>query len=147
MYIPAPFREADRGVLHDFITPGWYPSKQQHGKTVPTWTYIAVHVQGPLVWHDDAAFLARHLDRRTTTHEASPPHPWAMHDAPADCLAQQMRAIVGVSIAITSLEGKYTLSQNRHDADLDGVIDGLRAGNTARAQRMADAVARHRPTR
>lgn len=127
-----------------YVTPSWYPSKQAHGKVVPTWNYIAVHVNGPLTWHDDEAFLRRHLDRLTTTHEARQAHPWAMHDAPADFVAQQMRAIVGVSIAIDSLEGKYKLSQNRQDADIDGVIAGLHAeGRTA----AATAVAAHRPTR
>lgn len=211
MYIPAPFRESDRGTLYDFIaahplgvitsptvdgglyathlplwldrergvleghiaranphgartrsgttalvvfsgidayiTPSWYPSKQEHGKTVPTWNYIAVHVEGALAWHDDAAFLARHLDRLTTTHEAQQAHPWAMHDAPAEYLAQQMRAIVGVSIAIASLEGKYKLSQNRGDADISSVVHGLRARDTHAAHAMADAVAAHRPVR
>jgi transcriptional regulator len=127
-----------------YISPTWYPSKQQHGKAVPTWNYIAVHVAGALTWHDDVAFLERHLDRLTTTHESREAHPWAMHDAPADFLAQQMRAIVGVRIAVESLEGKFKLSQNRADPDIDGVVRGLHArGDTP----MAHAVETRRPQR
>ena len=29
-----------------YIRPGWYPSKAEHGKVVPTWNYAAVHAYG-----------------------------------------------------------------------------------------------------
>lgn len=29
-----------------YVTPSWYPSKAEHGKTVPTWNYEAVHFNG-----------------------------------------------------------------------------------------------------
>src|SRR5262245_54897564 len=36
-----------------YITPTWYPSKQAHGKAVPTWNYVVVHAQGvPVVIED-----------------------------------------------------------------------------------------------
>ena len=51
-----------------------------------------------------------------------------MDDAPRDFIVKQLRAIVGIELPITRLEGKRKLSQNRPSADINGVIDGLRSG-------------------
>src|SRR5215813_10277190 len=42
-----------------YISPSWYPSKQEHGNVVPTWNYIAVHVTGRMRVSDDFEFLLR----------------------------------------------------------------------------------------
>ncbi len=123
-----------------YVTPSWYPSKQEHGKVVPTWNYIAVHATGVLRFIDDRDFLMTHLDRLTDRHEASQSHPWAMHDAPLDFLEQLARATIGVEIEITALEGKYKLSQNRSAADVHGVISGLDASASAHDRAVADAM-------
>ena len=131
-----------------YVTPSWYPAKEEHGKVVPTWNYMAVHATGMLRFIDDRDFLMAHLDRLTNRHEASQSHPWAMHDAPLDFLEQQARAIVGVEIDITSLEGKFKLSQNRSDADVHGVISGLEASTSTHDRAVADAMREHaRPDR
>ena len=57
-----------------YVTPSWYPSKQEHGKVVPTWNYIAVHATGVLRFIDDRDFLMAHLDRLTDRHEACAAH-------------------------------------------------------------------------
>jgi len=48
-------------------------------------------------------------------------------DAPADYIAAQMKAIVGIEITITSIAGKWKMSQNKSEADRSGVLSGLRA--------------------
>ena len=40
-----------------YISPKWYPSKQEHGKVLPTWNYLVVHARGRIRWHDDARWL------------------------------------------------------------------------------------------
>ena len=124
-----------------YITPSWYPSKQEHGKVVPTWNYVAVHVYGTVRFIDDRDFLMQHLDTLTDQHESSHEQPWAMHDAPQDFLEQLARAIVGVEIEITRLEGKWKMSQNRSSADIDGVIKGLSTSSSDIARAVADEVA------
>ena len=114
-----------------YVTPSWYPTKTLHGKVVPTWNYVAVHVYGRLRIIDDRDFLMRHLDVLTGRHEGDRAHPWAMHDAPQEYLDQMVKAIVGVELEVTRLEGKWKLSQNRSSADVDGVIDGLSASASA----------------
>src|SRR5579859_5109470 len=108
-----------------YITPSWYASKTEHGKVVPTWNYIAVHAYGTLRFIDDIAFLTKHLEALTKRHESKRAEPWAVSDAPTDYVAQMQKAIVGLELDITRLEGKWKMSQNRPAADIDGVIAGL----------------------
>jgi transcriptional regulator len=128
-----------------YVTPSWYPAKQEHGKVVPTWNYIAVHATGVLRFIEDRDFLMAHLDRLTDRHEATQSHPWAMHDAPLDYLEQLAKATVGVEIEITSLEGKFKLSQNRSAADAHGVMVGLEASTSVRDRAVADVMRERTP--
>ena len=123
-----------------YITPTWYASKQEHGKVVPTWNYVAVHVYGTVRFIDDRDFLMQHLDTLTDQHESAREHPWAMHDAPQDFLEALARAVIGVEIEITRLEGKWKMSQNRSSADIDGVIEGLSTSSSEVARAVADEV-------
>ena len=125
-----------------YVSPGWYASKTEHGRVVPTWDYVLAHVHGELVVHDDAGWLEQHVRRLTDAHEAGRAEPWAVADAPERFVAGQLRAIVGVEVAISRVEAKLKLSQNRPAADIDGVVAGLRErGDEA----VAAAVERHRP--
>lgn len=130
-----------------YISPSWYASKTEHGRVVPTWNYVAVHVYGTLRFVDDAAFLRRHLDELVTRHEATRPAPWAVSDAPADYVAQQAQAIVGVEVTIARLEGKWKMSQNRSSADIDGVIGGLAGSPSPDDRAVAEIVRERRPPR
>lgn len=110
-----------------YITPGWYATKREHGRVVPTWNYVTLHAYGRLVVHRDPAWLEANVRRLTATHEAGRDEPWSVDDAPAEYVAGQLRAIVGVELLIDRLEAKSKLSQNRPALDVDGVIAGLEA--------------------
>jgi len=109
-----------------YITPGWYATKVEHGRVVPTWNYVTAHVYGRLVVHDDATWTENLVRRLTAKHEAYRDHPWSVDDAPREFIEGQLRAIVGIELLITRIEAKAKLSQNRPPADVDGVIAGLR---------------------
>jgi transcriptional regulator len=117
-----------------YITPAWYETKRQTGKVVPTWNYATVHVWGRPRVVNDNAWLRRQLDDLTASREKSRDAPWAVDDAPADFVAMQMRAIVGVEILISRIEGKWKMSQNRPEADRAGVIEGFRSTGEAGAE-------------
>jgi transcriptional regulator len=108
-----------------YISPGYYASKKEHGKVVPTWNYAVVHVHGVLRVHDDADWLATFLNRLTEKHEAPFDAPWSVSDAPDDYIALTMKHIVGIEIEIVRIEAKWKVSQNRPAADRDGVARGL----------------------
>ena len=125
-----------------YVSPAWYASKQEHGRVVPTWNYVTAHVYGELTVHDDAAWVEDVVRRLSDQHELGRAEPWSGDDAPEKYVRGQLRAIVGVELAIHRIEAKFKLSQNRPAADIDGVVDGLRADGE---EPTADAVARHRP--
>lgn len=108
-----------------YITPAFYASKAEHGKVVPTWNYAMVQVRGRARLQNDPAWLAAQIAKLTDGMEAGRPAPWAVTDAPDDFIAMQMKAIVGVEIEITEMEGKWKVSQNRNEADKRGVVEGL----------------------
>lgn len=108
-----------------YITPSWYPSKQEHGKVVPTWNYVSVHASGPLRVHKDAEWLLANVTAVTNQHESERAAPWQVSDAPDRFVQTMLRGIVGVELEIAKLEGKWKLSQNRPEADRRGVVDGL----------------------
>src|ERR1700730_14919524 len=109
----------------DYVTPSWYATKRETGKVVPTWNYATVHAWGrPRVMNDDA-WLRRQIEDLTLSRESHRAEPWKVDDAPADFVTAQMRAIVGVEIVISRIEGKWKMSQNRPPADRLGVIAGF----------------------
>jgi transcriptional regulator len=108
-----------------YVSPGWYASKRDHGKVVPTWNYTMVQARGTLRAVDDAPWLRALVGRLTDHHEAAQPAPWQVSDAPDDYVQQMLRAIVGIEIELMSLVGKWKTSQNRSAADREGVAHGL----------------------
>ena len=128
-----------QGAQH-YVHPGWYETKRETGKVVPTWNYAMVQVKGSARVMDDAAWLARQIRDLTEMMEGAYPKPWAVDDAPAPYIDAQMRGIVGIEIMISAMMGKWKVSQNRSDADRSGVIEGLRSMQDEDAHAMADLV-------
>jgi transcriptional regulator len=112
-----------------YVSPGWYASKREHGKVVPTWNYTMVQGRGTLRAVDDAPWLRALVGRLTDRHEAAQAAPWQVGDAPQDFVQQMLRAIVGIEIPLASLLGKWKVGQNRSTADRDGVAQGLAAAH------------------
>ena len=123
-----------------YVTPSWYATKRETGKVVPTWNYSAVHVYGRLRAIEDRDWLLRLVTDLTNVHEAGRDAPWKVSDAPADYVEQMLRAIVGIEVEITRMEGKAKLSQNRTDADRAGVAAGLRRDGGDVVRHMADQI-------
>ncbi|HVV95189.1 MAG TPA: FMN-binding negative transcriptional regulator [Hyphomicrobiales bacterium] len=128
------------GGPNAYVSPSWYPSKAEHGRVVPTWNYIVVHVRGRARIVEDRAWLRDFLPALTARHEAGRPAPWAVSDAPADYVEDMMGAIVGIEVPITAIEGKWKLSQNRPVADRRGTAAGLAAEDASGAQAVAAAM-------
>jgi len=63
-------------------------------------------------------------------------------DAPATYVEKQLRAIIGIEMAIETVGGKVKLSQNRSEEDRAGVIEGLRKEGGSRERQVADAMGR-----
>lgn len=123
-----------------YVSPSWYPSKAEHGRVVPTWNYSAVELAGRVRVHEDPRWLRTAVDALVTRHEAHRPEPWSSADAPQRYIEGQLRAIIGIEVTVERIEGKAKLSQNRSDADRQGVVAGLRREDSPAAAAVADAV-------
>lgn len=117
-----------------YITPNWYATKQEHGKVVPTWNYVAVHAYGKISFFEDADRLRDQVASLTDRHEATNAAPWALNDAPEKFVQSQLKGIIGFEIPISRMDGKWKLSQNRPAPDKEGVISGLDARDGADAE-------------
>lgn len=126
-----------------YITPSWYPSKQVHGQAVPTWNYAVVHASGCLRFIRDKVWLLEHVTALTNQHEAPQALPWQVSDAPADYLQSMLDKIVGIEIAVTTLQGKWKVSQNRPSPDRLGVVAGLETQGSEQGRAMAALVRQH----
>ncbi|CAL8477084.1 FMN-binding negative transcriptional regulator [Caballeronia sp. S22] len=126
-----------------YISPTWYPSKQEHHKQVPTWNYVVIHAHGRIRIRDDKKFVRGVVARLTRTHEAHEPKPWKMGDAPFDYLEAQLDAIVGLEVEITQLVGKRKLGQHKAARDIRGPAEMLTArGNEQIGNAMLACAAR-----
>lgn len=118
---------ADNDVLaifhgpHAYITPSWYEEKN----VVPTWNYTAVHVSGILQLETHAERLQQILTQYVETYESALPEPWSLDAVDDDFRDQLTQAIVGFTIDIDRIEGKWKLSQNHSEDRRQRVIAGL----------------------
>ena len=123
-----------------YVTPSWYATKQETGKVVPTWNYVAVHAYGPVEFFQEPERLLDVVTRLTNKHEGSRAKPWAVSDAPADFIAAQLRGIVGLRIPVTRFESKRKMSQNRPEADRVGVVVGLASSECPQDREVAPLI-------
>jgi transcriptional regulator len=124
-----------------YISPSFYPSKEQTGEVVPTWNYAVVHASGTLRFIEDAAWLRDFVAGLTDTHEAPRSAPWKIDDAPAAYIEKMLTLIVGFEFSIAALSGKWKLSQNRTQADRDGVVRNLEHASDADSREIAALLA------
>lgn len=114
-----------REVLVIFQGPHAYisPTHYEKWESVPTWNYIAVHAYGSARLIQDEAGLLATLAELIAANEAVYQQQW-------DSLPEKFRhgmlsGIVAFEIAVTRLEGKFKLSQNRPASDQERVATAL----------------------
>lgn len=123
---------------HAYISPGWYEA----GPAVPTWNYATVHAYGTARPIADRGWLRSLLRRLSEQHEAREAQPWRMDDLPETYIGSMLNGIVGVELAVTRLEGKFKLSQNRPAGDRPRIIAALEKRGDAEAASVAELMRR-----
>lgn len=125
----AHFQKGQRATVifhgpQSYITPRWYAEHD-----VPTWNYAVVHASGlsrPIESYDEILGILRRLTGKFEPRTAEPNGFWRF-SLPDDLKndSDLTGAISGFEIRVSSLEGKFKLSQNRSRTDRDGVMAGL----------------------
>jgi transcriptional regulator len=106
---------------HGYVSPTWYAERGG----VPTWNYSVVHVHGSAQAVDDAERTRKHVEALAAKYERGRAAPWV-----PDYDTRRLAGIVGIDIHVTSLEGKFKLSQNRSAADRERVVAALTASGS-----------------
>jgi transcriptional regulator len=108
-----------------YVSPGFYATKAQDPRVVPTWNYIAVHAHGTLRTFTEPSRLRTVVADLTAFFEGQRAEPWHIDDAPGAYIDKLLGAITGIEIPIVRWEGKWKVSQNRPLADRESVAEAL----------------------
>jgi len=123
---------------HAYVSPRLYDSRQN----VPTWNYVAVHAYGrPLLIEERAAKieLQKKLIRQ---HDAG--YLTQMAELPASYLDARLAAIVSFSLAVTRIDARYKLSQDKNPAERERIARELEAGGEGVAAETARLMREHK---
>jgi len=136
--------------VHHYVTPKFYvQTKPKNGKVVPTWNYAAVQAYGRArIFYDTKAektssFLSSQIDELSNLGEREimrDESPWEVTDAPDKYIEVMKKAIIGIEIEITRLEGKFKMSQEMSIGDREGVIAGFQSIKNETASKVAQLV-------
>jgi transcriptional regulator len=124
---------------HGYVSPTWYEA----GPAVPTWNYGVVHAHGLPQASEDETFLRGVLEELVRRYEGHRVSGWRIDSVPADFYNQLRRGIVGFEMAVTKLDGKFKLGQNRSAEDRRRTIAELERSGSAEAAGLAELM-RHR---
>jgi transcriptional regulator len=133
--------------VNHYVSPKFYTTtKPDTGKVVPTWNYAAVQVYGKARIHDSGPEAAEYLQSQIETLSEEQEkrqgyeHTWKVSDAPDKYVNLLKKAIVGIEIEVTKIEGRWKMSQELGDGDWQGVVDGFRALGTRQGEEMASII-------
>ncbi len=118
---------------HAYISPTWYEAPN----TVPTWNYLAVHVYGRYSVIDDPCELKDVLEEYVNFYQASQPSQWSMQNVDSTLINQLLKGIVGFTIEIERIEGKFKLNQNHPVERQEKVINHLKQQRGDNSQAIA----------
>jgi transcriptional regulator len=122
---------------HAFVSPSWYSEQ----RTFPTWNYAAIHAHVRLEWIDEPEAIREILARTVDTYDTPVGGSWTFGAMPEELIAPRLRAIAGVELTITRIEGKFKLNQDRSAADRHGVIAALQRQGTTQDRALAQLMA------
>jgi transcriptional regulator len=125
-----------------YVSPDWYASPEQ----VSTWLYRTVQLGGA-VEAMAADALPDHLDSLARQFESrlAPKPSWTLGSVTPARRKMLMKAILGVTLRVETVEGSFKLNQHKSDADHIAVANALAARPDAAAQDLAAGMVAMRP--
>jgi transcriptional regulator len=117
---------------HCFVSASWYTDPAVGS----TWNYITVHAKGKISFMDEAETLAAVKavsDKYEGTQSLG-----AFDNLPKGYIDHMVKAIVGFTIEVESLDNVFKLSQNRDEASQKNIIEQLRKRTDRNSAAIAD---------
>ena len=111
-----------------YISPNWYPTRNNKREHVPTWNYQSVHLYGKISFNTDQNFLLKTVKELTYIFEKdnNKNTDWKMNDVSSEFMSSMLKEIVGFEINISDQIAKSKLSQNREKEDSQNVLKKLK---------------------
>jgi transcriptional regulator len=126
---------------HAYVSPRWYEDQER----VPTWNYAAVHAYGVAKIHEASAAKAASQRRLI---ESVDPQWLAKHDAlRPEYVEQMLNGIVNFSIAVTRIDARWKLSQNRGKGEMERIAAALDKSADSVEKALAALTRKHYPAK
>ena len=122
---------------HAYISPRWYEEKER----VPTWNYTAVHAYGLAKVIEERQ--AKHASQRRLVAEMDPQWLPKFDALRPQYVEQMLDGIVNFEIAVTRLETRWKLSQNRSRREMELIAEQLEKSDDSGERALAELTRRH----
>ncbi len=117
---------------HCYVSASWYNNPQ----SASTWNYMSVHAKGKIIFTDDEGTFAA-IQAVTNKYEGLETAA-AFNKMPKEYVMQMLKAIVGFTIDIESLDNVFKLSQNKTTPEQIYIIEQLRNRGDENSVKVAD---------
>ena len=104
---------------HCYVSAAWYSNPN----TASTWNYMTVHARGKISFMDDDGTYEA-VKAVTNKYEGTETKA-AFNNMPAEYIKPLIKAIVGFSIEVETIENVFKLSQNKTIEEKQNIIDHL----------------------
>lgn len=122
---------------HAYVSPRWYEQPER----VPTWNYAAVHAYGTVRVIDD--FAAKHAAQARLVQAHDPGWMAGFERLPGGYLRDMLEGIVNFELAVTRLETRWKLSQNRGRREQELIAAQLEKSADGAARSLAALTRKH----
>ena len=122
---------------HAYVSPRWYEAKER----VPTWNYAAVHAYGTVTVIDDPQ--AKHAAQRRLVAAMDPQWLPKFDALRAQYVNDMLQGIVNFKVAITRLETRWKLSQNRGRREQELIAEALAQSPDSVERALAELTRKH----
>jgi len=116
---------------HCYVSASWYVKKE----VASTWNYIDVHAHGTIKFTDEER-TKKIIENLTNKYELSGSVA-AFNKLPAEYVDRLVKAIIGFTIEVSTIENVFKLSQNHDVATRESIIENLLGRHDADSNEIA----------
>ena len=122
---------------HAYVSPRWYEGKER----VPTWNYAAVHAYGRVTLNGERK--AKHAAQRELVAQLDPQWLPEFDALRAEYVENMLNGIVTFDIAVTRIETRWKLSQNRGRREQELIAAELDKSDDVSVRALAALTRKH----